>query len=61
MGYENAKQALQNSLDRLGMEYIDIYLKEFAKLYNNTLFIWNEYDTLKTLVYFNSNLVTHSA
>ena len=26
MGYENAKQALQNSLDRLGMEYIDIYL-----------------------------------
>jgi len=36
---------------------IEKYLKEFDKLYNNTLFIWNEYDTLKTLVYFNSNLV----
>ena len=38
-------------------KYIDDYLKEFNELYNNTLFIWNEYDTLKTLVYFNSNLV----
>lgn len=36
---------------------INNYLKEFSRLYNNTLFIWNEYDTLKTLVYFNSNLV----
>jgi len=36
---------------------IENYLKEFKKLYNNTLFIWNEYDTLKTLVYFNSKLV----
>jgi len=33
------------------------YLEEFNKLYNNTLLIWNEYDTSKTLVYFNSNLV----
>ena len=32
-------------------------MSEFSKLYNNTLFIWNEYDTLKTLVYFNSILV----
>lgn len=38
-------------------KYIDKYLNEFSKLYNNALFIWNEYDTLKTLVYFNSNLV----
>lgn len=38
-------------------KYIDKYLSEFSKLYNNTLFIWNEYDTLKTLVYYNSNLV----
>lgn len=37
--------------------YIDKYLSEFSELYNNTLFIWNEYDTLKTLVYFNSILV----
>lgn len=26
MGYENAKQALENSLNRLQMEYLDIYL-----------------------------------
>lgn len=38
-------------------KYIDKYLSEFSKLYDNTLFIWNEYDTLRTLVYFNSNLV----
>lgn len=36
---------------------IDNYLKKLDKLYNNTILIWNEYDTLKTLVYFNLNLV----
>ena len=38
-------------------ENINKYLSSFAKIYNNTLFIWNEYDTLKTFVYFNSKLV----
>lgn len=38
-------------------KYIERYLDEFSKLYNNALFIWNEYDTLKTLVYFNSILI----
>lgn len=38
-------------------KYIDKYLNEFSKTYNNTLLIWNEYDTLKTLVYYNSKLV----
>ena len=38
-------------------KYIEQYQMQFNKLYNNTLLIWNEYDTLKTLVYYKSNLV----
>lgn len=36
---------------------LENYLIEFNKLYDNTLLIWNEYDTLKTKVYYNSKLV----
>ena len=38
-------------------KYINKYLIRINNLYNNSLFIWNEYDTLTTLVYYNNKLV----
>lgn len=38
-------------------KYVGKYLEEIKKLYDSALLIWNEYDTLKTFVYYNSNLV----
>lgn len=35
---------------------IPIYLEEINKIYNNNFLIWNEYDTLKTEVYYNGKL-----
>ena len=37
-------------------KYINDYLIELDKDYNNPLLIWNEYDTMKTLVYYNGCL-----
>ena len=37
-------------------KYINDYLIELDKNYNNPLLIWNEYDTMKTLVYYNGCL-----
>ena len=36
---------------------IENYLKEINKIYDNNFLIWNEYDTLKTEVYYNGMLV----
>lgn len=33
------------------------YLEEINKTYSNNFLIWNEYDTLKTTVYYNGKLV----
>jgi len=38
-------------------KYIKEYIKEANKIYGNNFLIWNEYDTLKTEVYYNGILV----
>ena len=38
-------------------KHIEKYVEEINKLYDNNFLIWNEYDTLKTVVYYNGNLV----